>query len=133
MRTTLVALTLVAIPGFAVAQERGGAPVSRLEIGGQMSALLGYTVAGGPKFTFNFNRRHPVQTTFDFRFDGYDGSRSLNSIYTVEYRYTLPLHSQDTRVFITAGASAFWNGATMRGDGIARETAVDRPTLTACG
>jgi len=103
MRATLIALVVLAAPQLAAAQEIRPAPVSQTEIGGHITALGGEFLAGGPRFTFNFNRRHAIQTTTDFRYESGGFYKELDAIYTAEYRYTLPVRLADTRVFITAG------------------------------
>ena len=107
MRSVLIALVLVALPGVAGAQELPGPPVSRTEVGGHLTMSIATFIAGGPRFTFNFNRRHAIQTTADFGLGLGPDFDEWMLVYAIEYRYTLPLRLSATRVFLTAGGAGY--------------------------
>jgi hypothetical protein len=102
---TIVAFAslVTAVPQAAAAQDFTPATPTRMEVGGSVTFIQTLTT-GSPRFTLNFNARHAIQTGADFRFYQSSYSRETSAMYTVEYRYTLPVSLRATRIFMTAGA-----------------------------
>lgn len=102
----IAGLMLTLHPAAAAAQA-GDPALRRMEVGGQVAFIAGDAASFGPRFTLNFNDRHGLQVGSDFRVNFEDHSQYVGSIYTVEYRYTLPLGLRSTRAFITAGGAGY--------------------------
>jgi len=105
MRNHLMTMTLAGLVGLAAtpAMAQNGAAPSRVEVAANITAFSDYSFHFGPEVAFNFAPRHAVMATADIGTDHYEHSSSTQVFYTVQYRYSLPLNSTKTRVFLTAG------------------------------
>jgi hypothetical protein len=106
MRNHLMTMTLAGLVGLAAtpAMAQNGTAPSRVEVGGNVVASsIGYGFLFGPEVAFNFAPRHAVQATADIGIDHYEHGSATQVLYTVQYRYSLPLNSTKIRVFVTAG------------------------------
>jgi hypothetical protein len=106
MRTLPTAFALAGFLGLtaapAMAQD-GTRPTPRVELGANATVLSDFGFLGGPQVTVNFNPRHAVQATADLTVDRGSSWWNTDVIYTIQYRYTLPLSTATTRIFVTAG------------------------------
>ena len=113
MRNTLVtaitATALVALAGPAAAQDNSILKPARMEVGANFTVLSGEltNVTGGPQFAFTFKPRHAVQVSADLNMERGSSWWDAGTIYIVQYRYTLPIRSTKTQVFLTAGGAGY--------------------------
>lgn len=105
MRNHLMTMTLAGVVGLAAtpAMAQEGAAPSRVELGANFTASNGFGSLFGPEVAFNFAPRHAVLASADIGIDRYQNWSSTQALYTVQYRYSLPLNSTKVRVFVTAG------------------------------
>ena len=105
--TAITATALVALAGPAAAQDNSILKPARMELGANFTVLSGGLVTGGPQFAFTFKPRHAVQVSADLNMERGSSSWDAGTIYIVQYRYTLPIRSAKTRVFLTAGGAGY--------------------------
>lgn len=114
MRSLLMTtLTVFAVAGAAVrpaaAQDNTILKPARLELGANFITMTGdVAISGGPQLAFSFKPRHAVQVSADLSMDQRPTSWKRGAFYSVQYRYTLPMHSAKTRIFLTVGGVGYF-------------------------
>lgn len=107
MRNPLTMLALAGLVGLAatpaMAQDGTFSMPTRVEVGANVTMLSDFGFMGGPQLAVNFAPRHAVQVTADLATNRGSSWWHADVIYAVQYRYTLPLSTAKTRVFLTAG------------------------------
>jgi hypothetical protein len=111
MRTHLTALALAALIGTAAqpaaAQNAPRTNPIRFELGANVTTFGYGSSLGGPQFAVNFLPRHAVQVAADIAAGGGEYGWNTEVLYTIQYRYALPVSTEKTQVFVTGGVLGF--------------------------